>query len=128
MKNILGNKKLSNFEKKKILKQEIQIYKNFRKYLTTSKNIPSQDKCYKDSAKKRLKISHNKGSENIIKKVMNQDESNRHYMDNALLEIKIFIKKEINKLKYELCSWQLKLNNANRSVPFKPHNKVANHG
>ena len=30
MKNILCNKKLSNFEKKKIIKQEIQIYKNFR--------------------------------------------------------------------------------------------------
>lgn len=128
MKNILTDKKLSDFERKKILKQEIQRYKNFRKYLTTSKNILSQDKCYKDSAQKRLQISHNKDSKNVKKKVIDQDESNRHYMDNAFLEMKKFIKTEINKLKYELCRWQLKLNNVNRSVPFKPHKKVANHG
>ena len=128
MKNILADKKLSDFEKKKLVKQEIQRHKNFRKYLTTSKNILSQDKCYKDSTTKRLKISHNKGSKNLMKKVIDQDESNRHYMDNALLEMKKFIKVEIKKLKYELCSWQHKLNNDSRSVLFKPHKKVANRG
>jgi len=120
MKNILGNKKLSDFEKKKIVKQEIQRYKNFRKYLTTTKNIISHDKCYKDSTKTRLEISHNKDSKNVVKKIIDQDElSNRHYMDNAVLEMKKFIKTEIKKLKYDLCSWQLKLNNAKKSVPFK---------
>jgi hypothetical protein len=120
MKNILGNQKLSDFEKKGIVEQEIQRYKNFRKYLTTTKNIISHDKCYKESAKTRLKISHNKDSKNVIKEIIDQDElSNRHYMDNAVWEMKKFIKMEIKKLKYELCSWQLKLNNAKRSVPFK---------
>lgn len=120
MKNILGNKKLSDFEKKEIVKQEIRRYKNFRKYLTTTKNIISHDKCYKDSTKTRLEISHNKDSKNVVKKIIDQDElSNRHYMDNAVLEMKKFIKTEIKKLKYDLCSWQLKLNNAKKSVPFK---------
>jgi hypothetical protein len=120
MKNILANKKLSDFEKTKIVKQEIQRYKNFRKYLTTSKNILLQDKCYKDSAKTRLEISHNKDSKNVMKKIIDQNElSNRHYMDKAVLEMKKFIKTEIKKLKYELCSWQLKQTNAKRSVPFK---------
>ena len=120
MNNILANKKLSDFEKKKIVEQEIHRYKNFRKYLTTTKNIISHDKFYKDSAKTRLEYSHNKDSKNVIKKIIDQDElSNRHYMDNAVWEMKKFIKMEIKKLKYELCSWQLKLNNAKRSVPFK---------
>ena len=120
MKNILGNKKLSDFEKKEIVKKEIRRYKSFRKYLTTSKNNISHDKCYKESAKTRLESSHNKDSKNVIKKIIDQDElSNRHYMDNAIWEMKKFIKTEIKKLKYELCSWQLKLNNAKKSVPFK---------
>jgi len=38
MKNLLANKKLSDFEKRKIVEQEIQRYKNFRKYLRINKN------------------------------------------------------------------------------------------
>ena len=129
MKNILANKKLSDFEKKKIVKQEVQRYKNFRKYLPNYKNILSQDRSYKDSAKTGLKISHHKDSKSEIKKNIDQNElSNKHYMDNALLEMKTFIKKEIKKLKYELCSWQLKMTNGNRRVPFRPHKKGTNHG
>jgi hypothetical protein len=127
MKKILANKKLSNFEKKKIVKQEIRKYKNFKKYFTSSKNILSQNKCYKYSSKKRFKTSRNKDSKKVMKKNVNQDElSNRQYLDNILLEMKKFIKKEIKILKYELCSGQLKPTNANKSVPFKPHKKIVN--
>jgi len=124
MNNILANKKLSDFEKKKIVEQEIHRYKNFRKHLTNKKNIFSEDKSYKNFTKKRLKISPNKDSKNGIIKIIVQDElTYKHYMDNALLEMRTFIKKEISKLQYELCSWQLKLKNGYRSVPFKAHKK-----
>ena len=112
MNNILTNKKLSDFEKKKIVAQEIHRYKNYRKYLTNNKNIFSEDKFYKNSTKKRLKISPNKDSKNGIRKIIVQDElTYKRYMDSTLLEMKTFIKKEIKKLKYELFSLQLKLTN-----------------
>ena len=112
MNNILANKKLSDFEKKKIVAQEIHRYKNFRKHLTIKKNIFSEDKSYKNSTKKRLKISPNKDSKNGIEKIIVQDElTYKRYMDSTLLELKTFIKKEIKKLKYELFSLQLKLTN-----------------
>ena len=127
MNNILANKKLSDFEKKKIVEQEIHRYKNFRKYLTNKKNIFPEDKSYKNFTKKRLKISSNKDSKIGIKKIIVQDElTYKHYMDNAFLEMRLFIKKEITKLKYELCSLQLKLTNGYRSVPFKAHKKGTN--
>ena len=112
MNNILANKKLSDFEKKKIVAQEIHRYKNFRKHLTIKKNIFPEDKSYKNSTKKRLKISPNKDSKNGIRKIIVQDElTYKRYMDSTLLEMKTFIKKEIKKLKYELFSLQLKLTN-----------------
>ena len=112
MNNILANKKLSDFEKKKIVEQEIHRYKNFRKYLTNKKNIFPEDKSYKNFIKKRLKISSNKDSKIGIKKIIVQDElTYKRYMDSNLLEMKTFIKKEIKKLKYELFSLQLKLTN-----------------
>ena len=112
MNNILANKKLSDFEKKKIVAQEIHRYKNFRKHLTIKKNIFSEDKSYKNSTQKRHKISPNKDSKNGIRKIIVQDElTYKRYMDSTLLEMKTFIKKEIKKLKYELFSLQLKLTN-----------------
>ena len=127
MNNILANKKLSDFEKKKIVEQEIHRYKNFRKYLTNMKNIFSEDKSYKNFTKKRLKISSNKDSKIGIKKYIVQDElTYKHYMDNALLGMRLFIKKEITKLKYELCILQLNLTNGYRSMPFKAHKERTN--
>ena len=127
MKNILANKTLSDFEKKKIVEQEIHRYKNFRKYLTNKKNIFPEDKSYKNFTKNRLKSSSNKDSKIGIKKIIVQDElTYKHYMDNALLEMRLFIKKEITKLKYELCRLKLKLTNGYRIVPFKAHKKGTN--
>ena len=114
MKNLLANKKLSDFEKKKIVEQEIHRYKNFRKYLRIDKNNLSEDRSYKNSTKKRYKISQNKDSKNVMNKIkiLVQDElTYKRYMDSNLLEMKTFIKKEIKKLKYELFSLQLKLTN-----------------
>ena len=114
MKNLLANKKLSDFEKKKIVEQEIHRYKNFRKYLRINKNNLSEDRSYKNSIKKRYKISQNKDSKNVMNKIkiLVQDElTYKRYMDSTLLEMKTFIKKEIKKLKYELFSLQLKLTN-----------------
>ena len=114
MKNLLANKKLSDFEKKKIVEQEIHRYKNFRKYLRINKNNLSEDRSYKNSIKKRYKISQNKDSKNVMNKIkiLVQDElTYKRYMDSNLLEMKTFIKKEIKKLKYELFSLQLKLTN-----------------
>jgi hypothetical protein len=114
MKNLLANKKLSDFEKKKIVEQEIHRYKNFRKYLRINKNNLSEDRSYKNSTKKRYKISQNKDSKNVMNKIkiIVQDElTYKRYMDSNLLEMKTFIKKEIKKLKYELFSLQLKLTN-----------------
>jgi len=104
MKNLLANKKLSDFEKKKIVEQEIHRYKNFRKYLRINKNNLSEDRSYKNSIKKRYKISQNKDSKNVMNKIkiIVQDElTYKRYMDSNLLEMKTFIKKEIKKLKYE---------------------------
>ena len=104
MNNILANKKLSDFEKKKIVEQEIHRYKNFRKYLRINKNNLSEDRSYKNSIKKRYKISQNKDSKNVMNKIkiLVQDElTYKRYMDSNLLEMKTFIKKEIKKLKYE---------------------------
>jgi hypothetical protein len=112
MKNLLANKKLSDFEKKKIVEQEIHRYKNFRKYLRINKNNLSEDRSYKNSTKKRYKISQNKDSKNVMNKIkiIVQDElTYKRYMDSNLLEMKTFIKKEIKKLKYELFSLQLKM-------------------
>ena len=114
MKNLLANKKLSDFEKKKIVEQEIHRYKNFRKYLRINKNNLSEDRSYKNSTKKRYKISQNKDSKNVMNKIkiIVQDElTYKRYMDSNLLEMKTFIKKEIKKLKYELFSLQLKMTN-----------------
>ena len=114
MKNLLANKKLSDFEKKKIVEQEIHRYKNFRKYLRINKNNLSEDRSYKNSTKKRYKISQNKDSKNVMNKIkiLVQDElTYKRYMDSNLLEMKTFIKKEIKKLKYELFSLQLKMTN-----------------
>jgi hypothetical protein len=114
MKNLLANKKLSDFEKKKIVEQEIHRYKNFRKYLRINKNNLSEDRSYKNSTKKRYKISQNKDSKNVMNKIkiLVQDElTYKRYMDSNLLEMKTFIKKEIKKLKYELFSLQPKLTN-----------------
>jgi len=114
MKNLLANKKLSDFEKKKIVEQEIHRYKNFRKYLRINKNNLSEDRSYKNSTKKRYKISQNKDSKNVMNKIkiIVQDElTYKRYMDSNLLEMKTFIKKEIKKLKYELFSLQPKLTN-----------------
>ena len=114
MKNLLANKKLSDFEKKKIVEQEIHRYKNFRKYLRINKNNLSEDRSYKNSTKKRYKIRKNKDSKNVMNKIkiIVQDElTYKRYMDSTLLEMKTFIKKEIKKLKYELFSLQLKLTN-----------------
>ena len=47
-------------------------------------------------------------------------------MDNALLGMRLFIKKEITKLKYELCILQLNLTNGYRSVPFNAHKERTN--
>jgi len=112
MKNILANKKLSDFEKKKIVEQEIHRYKKFRKYLRIKKNNPSEGRSYKNSTKKRYKISQNKKSKSVMNKIIVQDElTYKRYMDSTLLEMKTFIKKEIKKLKYELFNLQLKLTN-----------------
>ena len=104
MKNLLANKKLSDFEKKKIVEQEIHRYKNFRKYLRINKNNLSEDRSYKNSIKKRYKTSQNKDSKNVMNKIkiIVQDElTYKRYLDSNLLEMKTFIKKEIKKLKYE---------------------------
>jgi hypothetical protein len=114
MKNLLANKKLSDFEKKKIVEQEIHRYKNFRKYLRINKNNFSEDRSYKNSTKKRYKIRENKDSKNVMNKIkiIVQDElTYKRDMDSNLLEMKTFIKKEIKKLKYDLFSLQLKLTN-----------------
>ena len=107
MKNILVNKKLSDSEKKKIVKQEIHRYKNFRKYITTNNNIYSQKKSFKNSNPMSHKISYNIDSKNVIKKSTSKDELiYKDYMEKALLEIKTFIKKEVKKLKFDLCNLQ----------------------
>jgi len=112
MNNILANKKLSDFEKRKIVEQEIQRYKNFRKYLRINKNNLSEDRSYKNSTKKRYEISQNKDSKNVMNKIIVQDElTYKRYMNSTLLEMKTFIRKEITKLKYELFNLQLKLTN-----------------
>ena len=84
------------------------------KYLRINKNNLSEDRSYKNSIKKRYKISQKKDSKNVMKKIkiIVQDElTYKRYMDRTLLELKTFIKKEIKKLKNELFNLQLKLTN-----------------
>jgi hypothetical protein len=84
-KKILFNNKLSNFEKKKIVKQEIQKYKEIKKYF--------------------FQISRNKDFKEVIKKnvKLNELEYIQH-LDQILLEMKNFIKLEMQSLKNELFS------------------------
>ena len=122
MKNILVNKKLSDSEKKKIVKQEIHRYKNFRKYITTNNNSLSQKKSFKKATPTCHRISYNMDSKNIIKNATFRDElSYKDYLENALLEMKAFIKREIEELKFDLCNLQSGLQNGRRSLNLKTH-------
>ena len=122
MKNILVNKKLSNSRKKKIVKQEIHRYKNFRKYITTNNNSLSQKKSFKKATPTCHRISYNMDSKNVIKNATFRDElSHKDYLENALLEMKAFIKKEIEELKFDLCNFQSGSQNKGRSLNLKTH-------
>lgn len=104
-KKILFNNKLSNFEKKKIVKQEIQKYKEIKKYFTTTKKNISQDNIYKNSVQKRFQISRNKDFKEVIKKNVKLYELEYiQHLEQFLLEMKNFIKLEMQSLKNELFS------------------------
>ena len=122
MKNISANKKLSDSEKKKIVKKEIHRYKNFRKYITTNNNILSQKKSFKKATPTSHKTSYSIDSKNVIKNATFKDElSYKDHLENALLEMKAFIKKEMEELKFDLCNLQSGLQNGRRSLNLKTH-------
>ena len=62
------NNKLTNFENEKIVEQEIQKYKQIKKYLANSIKTISNGNIYKNSVQKRFQLNRKKDIKKLIKR------------------------------------------------------------